>query len=104
MLESMQIIPEESRAENETTIDYGDGDSSRSPAQRAVGTSILPGLGLHADVTAGGVNSSASMHESDVSTLVHFFDKDPNQSLMSRAATHMKQHQVRKPLGLQIDS
>lgn len=73
----MQIIPEESRAENETTIDYGDSNSSRSPAQAAVGTSILPGLGLHNDITRT-VDSNTSLRESEVSKLVHFFDKDPN--------------------------
>ena len=80
MLESMQIIPEESRAENETTIDYGDAESSQNQAQ-AVGTSILPALGLNADSMSGkrmNESNDSLPKSADVSNLVHFFEQGPN--------------------------
>ena len=67
---SMQIIPEDSREEGATTIDYGE-DSERQ--SNVVGKDILPGLGLDAD----------SPRSSQVSNLVKYFDKGPNASMLS---------------------
>ena len=42
---SMQIIPEDSREEGATTVDYGD-NSEAMTSQPVVGKDILPQLGL----------------------------------------------------------